>query len=248
MRLRPIINRGVERCFHTYRYPLCEVLPSLDELARHLHMEGDVEHPAYHYMQQRLAELAASTLETIGGYVLGRVERIDTAAGIVTVEGCDFSVGVQVCGYLKEAEEAALFLCTAGALFSDEAHALNEQGEFLEAYIIDTIGSMTVEHAMDRIHRALAEEQAGRGLKITNRYSPGYCNWPLVDQRALFAFVGENPTGIVLSDSCLMHPIKSVSGIIGIGAKARRRAYGCVICQNKTCIYRKIVAREQGEM
>lgn len=233
----------MERRFHTYRFPLSEVLPSLDELARHLHLE-DAEHPAYSYMQQRLAELASSDFEAVGGYAIGRVDRLDVQEGIVTVEGTDFAVGSQVCGYLKGSEEAALFLCTAGALFSDEAHALNAAGEFVEAYIIDAIGSMSVERAMDRIHRALGEEQAERGLKITNRYSPGYCNWPLVDQQPLFQFVGENPTGITLSASCLMHPIKSVSGIIGIGEKARRRAYGCVICQNKTCIYRKIVARE----
>lgn len=235
----------MEHRFHTYRFPLREVLPSLDELARHLHMEEDVEHPAYHYMQERLSALAASDLETVGGYAIGRIEALDVPHGEVTVDGVRFVCGQQVCGYLKEASEAALFLCTAGALFSDEAHALNDEGEFLEAYIIDTIGSLTVEHAMDRIHAALAEEQAARGLKITNRYSPGYCNWPLTDQRALFDFVGENPTGIALSASCLMHPIKSVSGIIGIGKQARRRAYGCVICQNQHCIYRKIVAREQ---
>lgn len=196
-------------------------------------------------MQQRLAELTSSDLEAVGGYCIGRIDTLDGRAGVLTVEGVRFEVGAQVCGYLKEAEKAALFLCTAGALFSDEAHALNAAGDFMEAYIIDAIGSLAVEQAMDRIHRALGEEQAACGLKITNRYSPGYCNWPLRDQRPLFRLVGENPTGIELSESCLMHPIKSVSGVIGIGAKARRRAYGCVICQNKTCIYRKIVARER---
>ncbi|MBQ8582057.1 MAG: hypothetical protein IJ478_08265, partial [Alistipes sp.] len=130
-----------------------------------------------------------------------------------------------------------------GSLFSDEAHELNAQGDFLEAYIIDAIGSLTVERAMDKIHKALEVEQAERGMNITNRYSPGYCNWPLRDQRPLFDFVGENPTGIALSESCLMHPIKSVSGVIGIGVKVRRRAYGCVICQNKTCIYRRLVQK-----
>lgn len=207
-------------------------------------MEEDTEHPAYHYMQRRLSELADADLEAVGGYVVGRVETLDVAQGEIVVDGVRFGCGSQVCSYLKPASEAALFLCTAGALFSEEAHALNEQGELLESYIIDSIGSMTVERAMDRIHAALAEEQADRGLKITNRYSPGYCNWPLVDQRALFDFVGENPTGITLSASCLMHPIKSVSGIIGIGERVHRRAYGCQICKNQTCIYRKIVARE----
>lgn len=233
----------VERTFHTYRFPYGEVLPSLDELARYLHMEEDIEHPAYCYMKERLAELTSSDLEAVGGYVIGTIEGLDLQGGTLTVEGTTFEVGAQVCGYLKEATEAALFLCTAGALFSDEAHALNAQGEFLEAYIIDAIGSLTVERAMDKIHKALEVEQAERGMKITNRYSPGYCNWPLKDQRPLFAFVGENPTGIALSESCLMHPIKSVSGVIGIGAKARRRAYGCVICQNKTCIYRRLVQK-----
>lgn len=229
------------RAFHTYRFRYGEVLPSLDELARYLHMEEDAENPAYLFMQERLAELTSSDLEAVGGYSIGAIDELDLQAGTLTVEGVTFQVGSQVCGYLKEATEAALFLCTAGALFSDEAHALNAAGDFLEAYIIDAIGSLTVERAMDRIHELLAQEQAARGLKITNRYSPGYCNWPLVDQRALFGFVGENPTGIVLSQSCLMHPIKSVSGVIGIGEKARRRAYGCVICQNKTCIYRRLV-------
>ena len=234
----------VERSFQTYRYPLREVIPSLDELARYLHMEGDTEHPAYDYMRERLAELTSSDLEAVGGYVLGRVEHLDVASGRLTVEGFEFECGAQVCGYLKGAEEAAFFLCTAGALFSDEAHRLNAEGEFLEAYIIDSIGSLAVERAMDKIHKALEQEQAERGLKITNRYSPGYCNWPLKDQRPLFDFVGENPTAIALSESCLMHPIKSVSGVIGIGATARRRAYGCVICQNKTCIYRRLVQKE----
>ncbi len=233
----------VERTFHTYRFSYGEVLPSLDELARYLHMEEDTEHPAYCYMKERLAELTSSDLEAVGGYAIGTIEGLDLQGGTLTVEGTTFEVGAQVCGYLKEATEAALFLCTAGALFSDEAHALNAQGEFLEAYIIDAIGSLTVERAMDNIHKALEVEQAERGMKITNRYSPGYCNWPLKDQRPLFAFVGENPTGIALSESCLMHPIKSVSGVIGIGTKARRRAYGCVICQNKTCIYRRLVQK-----
>lgn len=237
------MSDSVEHTFHTYRFPYGEVLPSLDELARYLRMD-DTEHPAYLYMQQRLEELISSDLEAVGGYAIGAIEALDIASGRLTVEGVAFEVGSQVCGYLKGADEAAFFLCTAGALFSDEAHALNESGDFMEAYIIDAIGSLSVERAMDRIHKALETEQAERGLKITNRYSPGYCNWPLKDQRPLFDFVGENPTGIVLSESCLMHPIKSVSGVIGIGEKARRRAYGCVICKNTTCIYRRLVQKE----
>ena len=228
--------------FRAYRFPLSEVLPSLDELARYLHA-ADAEHPVYAVMEQRLAELQQCDLEAVGGYVVAKVEALSTADGSVTVAGSVLQTGVQVCGYLKGAEEAALFLCTAGARFSDEVQALNAAGDYLEGYVLDAIGSLTVERAMDRIQQSLEQEQAARGRKITNRYSPGYCNWPLKDQRALFELIGENPTAIRLSPSCLMSPIKSVSGIIGLGPTVRRREYGCVVCRNETCIYRKITAR-----
>jgi len=50
----------------------------------------------------------------------------------------------------------------------------------------------------------------------------------------------ENHCGIKLSDSCLMDPIKSVSGVIGFGRNVKKTAYECQMCELETCIYRKI--------
>ena len=113
--------------FRSYRFPLSEVLPPLDELARYLHA-ADAEHPVYAIMEQRLADLQQSDLEAVGGYLLAKVEALSPADGSVRVAGVELQTGAQVCGYLKGAEEAALFLCTAGARFSDEVQALNAAG------------------------------------------------------------------------------------------------------------------------
>ena len=59
-------------------------------------------------------------------------------------------------------------------------------------------------------------------------------------QRDLFAYIGDHPTGITINESCLMQPIKSVSGIIGIGDEVRKRPYGCDICNSASCAYRNI--------
>ena len=233
-----------EQRFHSYGYPLHEVLPTIDELARYLHA-ADTEHPVYESMQRRLAELGASGLSAVGGYRI-MPAAADLQRGAVTVGGAELLTGVQVCGYMKEADRAALFVCTAGEVFTEMTRALNAEGEFLEAYVVDAIGSLTVERTMDNIQSELEREMAAQGLRITNRYSPGYCNWPLVGQQALFSAIGEHGTGVTLSSTSLMSPIKSVSGIIGIGPDVRRREYGCAVCNNKTCIYRKIVARESG--
>ncbi|MDR2914435.1 MAG: hypothetical protein LBV74_06355, partial [Tannerella sp.] len=78
---------------------------------------------------------------------------------------------------------------------------------------------------------------------ITNRYSPGYCNWSLQEQQKLFHLLGDKPVNVTLSSSCLMQPIKSVSGIIGVGRNVKEKAYGCTVCNNKDCIYRKILEK-----
>ena len=160
---------------------------------------------------------------------------------MLKVKNIELNLGRQLCGYIKEATQVALFLCTAGEDFTRMTTQLNEQGDIMEAYILDAIGSLTVEKAMGKIQESLKNEVQKQQMKISNRYSPGYCNWPLSDQTALFELIGENPTGIELSDSCLMTPRKSISGIIGIGKHLKHHKYGCEICTNSSCIYRKIL-------
>ena len=230
-----------EQAFRTFGYPLDEVLPSMDELARYLHA-ADAEHPVYASMRQRLAALHAGDWRATGGYRLVPAAA-DLERGVVVAGDAELATGVQVCGYMKGVESVALFVCTAGEVFTEWTHALNAEGDFLEAYVVDAIGSLTVERAMDRIQHELERDAASHGLHITNRYSPGYCNWPLADQRALFGAIGEHGTEVTLSPTCLMSPIKSVSGLIGVGRGVRRREYGCAVCNNAACIYRKIVNR-----
>jgi cobalamin-dependent methionine synthase I len=75
---------------------------------------------------------------------------------------------------------------------------------------------------------------------ITNRYSPGYCDWPVKDQQKLFSFFPEKFCGIRLSESSLMYPIKSLSGMIGIGSLVSYQLYPCDSCKDENCQYRKL--------
>ena len=42
-----------------------------------------------------------------------------------------------------------------------------------------------------------------------------------------------------------MHPIKSVSGVIGIGEGAKRTGYACHYCDMVNCIYQSEAARKE---
>lgn len=228
-----------------FNFSFEEVAPSSDEILDFL-QSGDLEeeHPAVIFIREIKNNLDFK--EGIsGGFILERVQDIDIKSGTLKIGNMELNPGRQICGYIKEAEQVALFLCTAGHYFTHATNHLNGKGDIMEAYILDAIGSLTVEKAMDKIQKQLKNEMSLNGLKISNRYSPGYCNWDLSEQKKIFSLIGNNPVNITLNESCLMSPTKSISGIIGIGKKLKHHKYGCEICNNSTCIYRKILHENQ---
>jgi hypothetical protein len=139
---------------------------------------------------------------------------------------------------LKNAEKAALFTCTIGAEMETRAAELFREGDPVKGHFTDTVASVAIEGVADILHDHIGREMAKRGLNITNRFSPGYCGWPLTEQHTLFSFLPENFCGIVITDSALMIPKKSVSGIIGIGTGVKKTSYFCEQCNRKECTYR----------
>lgn len=226
--------------FQHFSFTFDEVKPTKEEILDFIKSsELEEEHPAVVFVNHILDEIDAEKIS--GGYVIKNVEPIVVKEGKITIDNMVLEIDVQLCGYIKEATQVALFVCTAGEYFTSKTNELNNAGDIMEAYILDAIGSLTVEKAMDKIQQQLAENVKFENLKISNRYSPGYCNWHLSGQEFLFKLIGENPTGVSINSSCLMTPRKSVSGLIGIGEKIKSRDYGCEICNNATCIYRKIL-------
>jgi hypothetical protein len=61
-------------------------------------------------------------------------------------------------------------------------------------------------------------------------------------QRALFAFIGAEAIGVTLNESCLMDPLKSVSGVLAAGPADIHRfapVYAfCADCRTKACVGR----------
>ena len=214
--------------FRSYTFTFDEVRPDEKVLMDYLQIPDNESYPLVAGIVESIFVTLKDSREIIGGY------------RILDYRDVLLQPGRRISSYMAGATEIALFICTAGAAFTDLSHAYQQNGDFLEAFVVESIGSATVENAMDKVQHCLEEEMAEQGKKITNRYSPGYCEWPLFGQRDLFTYIGDHSTGITLNESCLMQPIKSVSGIIGIGDTVKKRPYGCEICNSATCVYRRI--------
>jgi hypothetical protein len=163
---------------------------------------------------------------------------LDTGRKTIGIGGIVFNVKPIIFRQVKEADGAALFICTAGPLIGEMSRRYMQEGDLLKGYVYDVIGSEIVENAADRMQEDLRDTAATAGKLITNRFSPGYCGWDVAEQHNLFSFFRDNFCGITLTESALMNPVKSVSGLIGIGANVRYAPYQCKMCDDKNCIYR----------
>jgi cobalamin-dependent methionine synthase I len=151
----------------------------------------------------------------------------------------DFEMGNIILRQLRGSEAFALFVCTSGLEFETYQQRLKEQGDMVRVFIADALGSVIAEKCADQMEKALQESIDKLGWMHTNRFSPGYCGWHVSQQQLLFPLFQGHTCGVKLTDSSLMIPIKSVSGIIGLGEKVRKLEYTCGLCDFKQCYKRK---------
>ena len=182
---------------------------------------------------------AIALLKPKAGFLIKKIEELDRKSGKIILEENTLEVGKIIAAQLKNADSVALFQCTIGdgvELYSEKLFA---KGDSLEGYIVNLAGSEAAESTADFIHNEIRKLAEDNQLKITNRFSPGYCNWNVSEQFKLFSLFPDDLCGITLTDSALMKPIKSVSGLVGIGENATFRGYNCSKCDDDQCIYRR---------
>jgi hypothetical protein len=115
------------------------------------------------------------------------------------------------------------------------------RGECLAGLIVNSVGAERAEAAEAVVIEQLRAVSQPCGFAPTLPYSPGYCGMALTQQRTLFSLFGDYDVGVTLTDSCLMRPLKSVSGLIGLGPAERVAAFGspCDRCELYSCAMRR---------
>ncbi|RPI04115.1 MAG: hypothetical protein EHM64_11000, partial [Ignavibacteriae bacterium] len=113
------------------------------------------------------------------GYRVLDVEKTLGSRQYIQVGETQFHTRQLVSAQLKNAEKIVLFLCSIGSGMEEWSRESSGNGDPALGYFIDTTASVIVESAVDVLHRSLGDFFKLQGLNITNRYSPGYCDWPV---------------------------------------------------------------------
>lgn len=145
------------------------------------------------------------------------------------------------------ADSLALFAATLGEPVSTRIAELFAAGDMAAGFVLDAVASVSADLLTDRLACRFRKCVSGERTAVLG-YSPGYCGWHISGQRKLFERLGPDDIGITLNDSCLMQPLKSVSGVLVAGAAPIHRFppefWFCAECTTRQCLPRMRSVRQ----
>ena len=156
---------------------------------------------------------------------------------VVVIDGPIIFRSHVIARLLEPCEKVAVFLVTIGDRLEEMVGQLSGDGLVLQAAVLDAIGSVAAESVAGFVQDAIGKIAGRQGLAISQRFSPGYCDWNIEQQKTVFQAVNGDSMGIRLTEGCLMLPRKSISGVIGIGTSHSGVEHynPCRTCDRNNC-------------
>ena len=158
------------------------------------------------------------------------------------LKGCAFQPeGEDIGELLAPCRQVVLMAATLGAEI-DGLLMRTEIYDMSRAVILDALASVAIEAVCDDLEEHLRQKMGERGLYLTDRFSPGYGDMPIEQQRDFCtALDTHRQIGLTVSSSGMLLPGKSVTALIGVAdAPQPKRSRGCQHCTMfRNCAYRK---------
>lgn len=166
-------------------------------------------------------------------HVLQKYRVAVDATGVTLESGTRFN-SRDLAAHLKGCEEALLLGATLGSRV-DAAIRRLALGSVAEGAAAQAVAAALIESYCDEVQ---ARFDTG-GLAQRPRFSPGYGDWDLAEQRLIFPVLNcAKLIGLTLTEGCMMAPSKSVTAVIGLSEDVQCVWNKCMTCGNINCPYR----------
>lgn len=184
-----------------------------------------------------VTDLLEDALATARPKALYKVCYIDNRTDdTVELEGIRFTSRV-LSRNLSEVERVFPYVVTCG---TELDKCLSAESDVLARYWLDGLKEMALRTAVEHLKSHVATQYGLKAEKLSTM-NPGSGNkhvWPISQQRQLFQLMGdvEGSVGVRLTDSFLMMPNKTVSGIF---FPTEVNFVSCQLCTRKSCPRRR---------
>lgn len=155
-------------------------------------------------------------------------------------EGLTLDCGVRfnsrdLARHLKGCNEVLLLAATLGSRVDIGIRRIALES-VAEGAASQAVGAALIESYCDSVQ---AQVDTGN-LAQRPRFSPGYGDWSLEEQKLLFSVLNcSKIIGLSLTDGMMMAPSKSVTAVIGLSEDVACVWNKCMTCGNKNCPYRE---------
>lgn len=142
--------------------------------------------------------------------------------------------------HLKNCEKCVILAATLG-ITVDNKIKYYEKINMTKAYIIDACATAYIESICDKVETEIKEIATKENKYITSRYSPGYGDFKIENQGKIIDLIdGNQKIGVLVTESSILIPRKSVTAFIGIVSHRPQVIYKCSICsKNKDCTFKR---------
>ena len=209
---------------------------STETLLERCHADPDEEEGA------RVLELFAEAMR------IGRPKALVCEVGVEPLEGNSVRVGGVVVDSafvrekLSQAPVAFAYVATSGREIEDWSAGLED---LVDRFYMDELKKLWLGCAMGALRESVARQFAP-GVTLSSLNPGSLPMWPIEGQRELFRMLGdvEGAIGVRLTDSCLMLPAKSGSGIL---FPDRTGHVNCALCPRENCPNRRAPRRIEAD-
>lgn len=223
----------------TFSFPYKALQITAEDLERQIGPASGKSRRAFADVYDEVLKDSVRLIDIRAGYRVFEAMNVDKEHNTLHIGAVTFHVGPVIVQQLNESSGVIVFACTAGEAVTREVRRFFSLGDPLKGYLYDIVGSVCVEKAADLLEAEAKKEFGEQGMHISRRLSPGYCGWQVGEQQRLFSLLPKDFCGISVSTSSLMHPMKSVSGMIGFGKHTIRPSRPCLQCADTTCTFNR---------
>ncbi len=181
-------------------------------------------------------EMAHALIKPVAMYTIVPVESLEHQH--LNFTGGSFE-GPLVARAMAGAEELNIALCTIG---EDLENKVNEimGNDPVKAVSLDGAGIAALRKVSQGVEDIISSLACEIDTKLGMRAQPGQEGWPIEQQRVVFSILPADELGILLTDSCLMIPRKSVSFVIPRGKSLSDSVMPCDFCSKRNrCEWKK---------
>ena len=171
---------------------------------------------AQNFDEKNIADACADALLMLDVRGVWKIYDYDCKSRVVKSEPEFLVEGASIVKHLTGCEKVACMAVTVGENVEREVTKNFSAGNYVASVLLDAAATAAVEQAADALEKVIAREVAKESFKMRWRFSPGYGDWNLDNQREFFKITGATEIGMSLSSALMLIPRKSVTAIIGL--------------------------------